>query len=148
MDKNLVIQNLNNNILYEIKKSSNNEINLFSITHIPINTLVIHNIPPITGYHFNKEEIKDLNPKIKNLCQQYFEPKDKNKIFIPQDPSILSKYYFPNYFLSHSDNPNVKNDGGNIVSIKNIKNGEKITIDFKQYYPTIYKKFKKTKKKK
>ena len=47
------------------------------------------------------EEIKTLNPEILKLCKKYFISKEKTKIFVPQDTSILSTYYLPTYFLNH-----------------------------------------------
>ena len=93
-----------------------------------------------------EKELKDLNPEIINLCKKYFQPKNKKKIFIPQDPNVLSSYYLPNYFVNHSNNPNVINNNGNIITIKNINKDEEITIDYKKYYPSLFKNFKKTNK--
>ena len=89
---------------------------------------------------------KGFNPEIKKICTKYFHPNEGEKIFIPHDPSILSTYYLPNYFLNHSKNPNVKSENGNIVSIKNIKKNEEITIDYQKYLPYLFKNIKKIKK--
>jgi hypothetical protein len=150
MDKNIIIQNLNNNILYQLKPSRIDGIGIHSITDIKENTVIIRNITPIPGSHCTEKEIKKLNPEIKKICAKYFHPKEGEKIFIPHDPSILSTYYLPNYFLNHSKNPNVKSENGNIVSIKNIKKNEEITIDYQKYLPYLFKDIKtqkKTKKK-
>ena len=146
MDRNLIIQNLNQKILYNLKPSKIEGIGIHSISDINENTVIIKNISPIIGYHYDKEEVKGLNPEILKLCKKYFISKEKNKIFVPQDPSILSTYYLPNYFLNHSENPNVKSENGNIISIKNIKKGEEMTINYKKYFPSLFRDIKKNKK--
>lgn len=150
MDKKNIIQNLNNNVFFQVKPSQIDGLGLYAIQNIQPNTQIITNLTPIIGYHFTKKELKNLNlnPEIIDLCQKYFQPKDKKKIFIPQDPNILSSYYLPNYFVNHSDNPNVISNKGNIITIKNIQKDEEITIDYKKYYPSLFKNFKKTKKNK
>jgi hypothetical protein len=150
MDKNQIIDNMNNTILYKLKPSKIHGIGLHSIKDIPANTIIIKNITPIIGYHYTKKEIQKLNPEIKTLCENYFNCKDDKTIFIPQDPSVLSSFYLPNYFLNHSNNPNVKNENHSIISIKNIKQNEEITINYEKYFSSLFKKlnFKKTHKKK
>ena len=43
MDKNIIIQNLNNNILYQLKPSRIDGIGIHSITDIKENTVIIRN---------------------------------------------------------------------------------------------------------
>ena len=148
MDKKSIIQNLNNNVFFQVKPSDTEGIGLYAVKNIQPHTQIITNVTPIVGYHFSKKELKDLNPEIINLCKKYFQPKDKKKIFIPQDPNVLSSYYLPNYFVNHSDNPNVINNNGNIITIRNIQKDEEITINYKKYYPSLFKNIKKTKKNK
>ena len=149
MDKKSIIQNLNNNVFFQVKPSQIDGLGLYAIKNIQPNVQIITNLTPIIGYHFSQMELKklNLNPEIISLCQKYFQPKDKKKIFIPQDPNVLSSYYLPNYFVNHSENPNVINSNGNIITIKNIEKDEEITIDYKKYYPSLFKNLKKTKKK-
>ena len=150
MDKNQIIDNMNNIVLYKLKPSKIHGIGLHSIKDISVNTIIIRNITPIIGYHYTKKEIQKLSHENRLLCEKYFNCKDDKTIFIPQDPSVLSSFYLPNYFLNHSNNPNVKNENGNIISIKNIKHNEEITINYEKYFPSLFKKlnFKKTHKKK
>merc|ERR1711988_1513242 len=146
-DKNTIINNLNNNVFFEIKKSNTQEAGLFAIKDIPKNSIIIKTASPIIGNHYTNKDLENLDKGIIELCQKYFEPKEKGKIFVPQDPSVLSLYFLPHYFLNHSKNSNVRSENGNIITTTNIKKGDKITINFKQYFPSIYQNLKKTQKK-
>ena len=84
MDKKNIIQNLNNNVFFQVKPSQIDGLGLYAIQNIQPNTQIITNLTPIIGYHFTKKELQDLNlnPAIIGLCQKYFQPKDKKKILM------------------------------------------------------------------
>jgi hypothetical protein len=148
MDKNTVINNLNTNVFFKIKKSNTEGVGLFAIKDIPQNLPIIKTASPIIGNHYTIEELQNLDPGIIELCQKYFEPKEQGKIFVPQDPSVISLYFLPHYFLNHSKKSNVRNENGNIITTKNIKKGEEIKIDYQKYCPNVFQNLKKTKKNK
>ena len=148
MDKNTIINNLNTNVFFKIKKSNIEGVGLFAIKDIPQNTSIIKTVSPIIGQHYTIEELEHLDTEIIELCQKYFEPKEQGKIFVPQDPSVISLYFLPNYFLNHSKKSNVRNENGNIITTQNIKKGEEIKINYQNSYPNIFQNLKKTKKNK
>ena len=146
MDKNTIINNLNNNIFFQVKRSKIEGVGLFAIKNISSNTKIINNNNTIIGNHFTKEELTNLDSEIIEICQKYFQPKEKGKIFVPQDPSVISLYYLPHYFLNHSKKSNVRNENGNIITTQNIKKGEEIKINYESHFPDIFKNLKNTKK--
>ena len=56
MDKNTIINNLNNNVFFEIKKSNTQEAGLFAIKDIPKNSIIIKTASPIIGNHYTNKE--------------------------------------------------------------------------------------------
>jgi hypothetical protein len=140
MDNKILIDKLNNTILYKIQPSDIDGIGIFSITTIPNQKVIIPNHGPTIGKFYSENELKKLNPEIKNICKKYFcSTNNKKQIFIPDDLNIMSNYLFSKYFINHSSNPNTSIYNGNIISIKEISNGEEITLDYETNLPSLFK---------
>jgi len=148
MDQNNLFENLNKKILFKLKPSKLHGVGLHAIQDIDQNTIIIPNSTPIVGKHYDHHELKNLNSDIIELCKNYYEPQQKDKIFVPNEPSSLLNYFYPKYFINHSKNPNSFNLNGNIISTKKIKKNEEITVNYHSHYPQMYKKMKSKKKKK
>lgn len=144
-----IIDNLNKTVYYQIKPSNINGVGLFSIKEIPSHTIIINNLQKINGIYIDKEEATKLNSEVLSICQTYFSPLEPNKIFIPSDPNYISNFYLSKYFINHSKKPNCINREGNVITIRNIKKNEELTLDYDVVFPELYKKLpnKRTKKK-
>lgn len=149
MDKHNIINHLNKNIFFKLKPSKIHGIGLFAIQDIPTGTIIINNLQKINGIYLTKEESKQLNPEILNLCEQYFSDNKQDEFFIPTDPNYISTFYLSKYFINHTQHGNCHNQDGNIITIKPIKKNQEITLNYKLHYHKLYSKLnKKTKKKK
>jgi SET domain-containing protein len=133
MNRKQILKNLKNDIYCRLKRSPIHGIGVFAIRNIP------KGIEPFKGckvkrwYGFMESELKDLNPSVKKMVHDFFDVQE-GKIWIPDfGLNGIDILFFPN----HSKKPNLKamefKNKFTFITIKEIKAGEELTVDYSTY---------------
>ena len=114
------------NISARIQKSDISGVGLFAIKDIPKNTIVF----PVNKFSTKKYKKNYLrNQGITNEVINIFDDywcSNSDEITVHDQTYDL----YPSFFINHSDNPNIINDGTNWVTLTNIKKGDELLEDY------------------
>lgn len=113
---------------YRVAPSKTHGVGLIAIADIPKGTEILKDRQEVSGNYYSKEELKDINPEFIKLMSDYWCLSDDKKVFIPNNPHLLS----PVNFINHSNNPNIKFNGSHFITLKEIKKGEEIFEDYNE----------------
>jgi SET domain-containing protein len=130
MNKEELLQELNNNIYVMLRPSPIEGIGVFAIQDIPKGCRDMFSKPDAADkwITLSKKEVNTLPPHSKFLIENYCLYDEEN-------------YFVPDYgfkkmdlvlFLNHSDEPNVVsiNDGDYFEALRDIKAGEELLVDY------------------
>lgn len=106
-----------------------------------IGVIAIRDIPkgmnPFQGIHEQKweeiktKELKGLNKEVLRMINDFLVIEKNNTVMIPEYGMNGMDISF---FLNHSRKPNMKTiDGNTFITIKKIKKGEEVTVDYATY---------------
>ena len=131
MNKKQLLKNLKNETYCRLKQSPIQGVGVFAIRDIP------KGIDPFKGcskerwYGFAEKELKNIHPEVKKMIHDLCASQ-KQKIWIP-DFGLNSIGI--SYFVNSSEKPNLKalKDGEKFITIREIKTGEELTVDYSTY---------------
>jgi len=131
MNKKQLLENLKNDIYCRLKTSSIHGVGVFAIRNIP------KGIDPFKGCEierwigFKESELKDLRPEVKKMVYD-LSAFQKGKVWIP---NFGLNSIGTSYFVNSSKKPNLKalKDGEKFITIRHIKAGEELTVDYRTY---------------
>jgi len=130
MNKNELLQELNNNIWVVLKPSPIEGIGVFALRDIPKGCREMFSKPdPAESWiSLSKAEVEALPPHSKWMVENYCLYDDE-QYFVPADGF---KKMDLSYFLNHSDTPNTISidDGDYFETTRDVAEGEELLIDY------------------
>lgn len=95
---------------------------VFSRHTVPEGTLVW--VPhPVIDREFTKQDLRDLPPHVVKLIERHSE-------YLP-DKKIFRLSADGGYFMNHSDQPSLRDDGDKMFASKDIQPGEELSCDYR-----------------
>ncbi|MCC6842263.1 MAG: SET domain-containing protein [Saprospiraceae bacterium] len=128
MPKSVLINELLHHTYVRLRPSSIHGIGVFAIRNIPKGCQNLFSKNPGDWVELSKTEVEALPSASRDLVETYCLF-DREKYYIPANGF---KEMDLSLFLNHADNPNVRsvNDGAFFEAIRDIEEGEEITIDY------------------
>jgi len=125
------IDYLNNTVFATLRPSPIEGVGVFAIRDIPKGTEITeytaHNIGTQKVYSLTRDELKELRPEILTLILDRMVYPKGIKLFSFHSPN--SNYTLTS-FCNYSEKPNFDSK----VTLRDIKEGEELLIDFTKYY--------------
>ena len=115
-------------------KPGKHGVGVFAIRDIPSNINPFLNCRRVKWLKFKEKEIEKLPNEIVEMIRQFYGT-DKNHYYIPYHGLNGNDISF---YLNHSDKPNIsadKKDTQVFKTLKTIKKGEELFIDYRNYDP-------------
>lgn len=133
--KSKLIENLKNTYC-KLKPSAKNGVGVFAIIDIQKGTNLFKGINQQKWYKINSSELKDFDREILKMISDFFVIEKKGEVQIPEYGLNGMDISF---FLNHSKNPNAKttDDGNTFITLRKIKKGEEITVNYGTYDNTV-----------
>lgn len=129
MNKQELLKNLKENTYCRLGPSEIHRVGVFAIRDIPKGINPFIGTPQYNYIEFDKEELTDLDPNVKDMINAYFILED-GKIQIP-DCGLNGIDI--SFFANHSDNPNIKTtDSETFTTLREIKVGEELTFNYNE----------------
>ncbi len=130
--KNKLLDNLRHT--YCRLKKSRHGVGVFAIVDIPKNTNPFLNCKKVRWFKFKKDEIASLPKEVAQMIKEFYGS-DNGYHYIPNHGLNGNDISF---FLNHSLSPNTAsdpNDSKIFKTTRNIKQGEELFINYKEYDP-------------
>jgi len=114
------------NVSARVQRSDISGVGLFAIKDLPKNTIVfpVNNFT-VKTYKKNYVRSQGVTNDVINMFDDYW-CSNSDEISVHDD----SYHLYPSFFLNHSRNPNIINDGTNWVTLTNIKKGDELLEDY------------------
>jgi len=114
------------NISARVEKSDISGVGLFAIKDIPKNTIVFP-VNKFSTQTYKKNYLRNqgVTNDVINMFDDYW-CSNSDEIMVHDD----SYHLYPSFFINHSSNPNIINDGANWVTLTNIKKGDELLEDY------------------
>ena len=116
------------NVYARIKPSTLGGVGVFAIRDINKDTLLFQNKYVNYGHFYSKNELSSIDKNVVDMMEDYWCYNNNKKVFIPDNPDILT----PANFLNHSSTPNIKPFKNGYISTKFIKKGEELLEDYNE----------------
>lgn len=115
-----------------IQPSAISGVGVFAIRDIPANVDLFVGQKNQKWLRYKIEELKKLDKAILEMTDAFFVIEKDKTVLIPE---LGLNGMDMSFYLNHSKNPNAKTiDGGLIfISLRKIKKGEEITVDYASY---------------
>ncbi|OGY44095.1 MAG: hypothetical protein A2729_00935 [Candidatus Buchananbacteria bacterium RIFCSPHIGHO2_01_FULL_39_14] len=115
-----------------LRPSKISGIGVFAVRTIPAGTKLFPGVKRQAWYRFSAEEFASCDLAIKTMIDDFLVVEKDGTVLVPRfgfDGMDLS------FFLNHSKKPNVKtiDVGFNFVTLRKIKRGEELTVDYGTY---------------
>jgi SET domain-containing protein len=129
--QNRILHNLKNTYC-RIQPSAIHGIGVFAIRDIPKNTNPFKGIKRQKWAEINNNELKDADKNILKMINDFYVVEKDGTVEVNE--TGLNGMNI-SYLLNTSNNPNVKriNGGHNAITLRRIKKGEEVTIDYGTY---------------
>jgi SET domain-containing protein len=128
-----IIKDLEDNIYCRLRPSKIQGVGVFAIKKIPKGTKIFEGVRKIKFINISPKIIfqnKKINPAVKKMVKDFFVIFEK-ELYLPN--CSLNKIDI-SFYVNHSENPNIAaKDGEIFFAIRNIKKGEEITANYKEY---------------
>ena len=107
-------------------------IGIFAIRTIPKNTNPFYGVKKHRWQKIKLSEFKNLDKSVKKMISDFFAMDGENNFLIPECGLNCIDISF---FLNTSKKPNIKtmDEGTNFISLREIKKGEELTVDYGTY---------------
>jgi SET domain-containing protein len=128
MTKEDLLHELSNNTWIMIKPSGTHGIGVFAVKDIPKGCREMFSKAMGEWATISRKEIDELPPHAKDIVENYCLYDEEN-YFVP---ALGFKMMDLSLFINHSDTPNIisVNDGEYFETIKEIKKGEELFVDY------------------
>lgn len=132
MTKKQLIKHLQENIYCRIRPSKIHGVGVFAIKNIPKGTNIFKGSCNHKLISLTEKDIKTLNPEVKKIIKDFFISRN-GKVSVP---TCALNGIDISYYLNYSKTPNIKasTNGELLVSKRNIKKNEELTIDYEKDY--------------
>jgi len=131
MNKEELFRDLKETTYCRLMPSKLGGVGVFAIKRIPKGTWPFKTCKPFSYFRIPKEEIKALPKAIGEYVMDMFACDDKYYFVSRQGMNNLDI----SYFVNHSKKPNlsVKYEPENFYTLRDIKPGEELTVDYQEY---------------
>lgn len=117
------------NTYCRIRHSDISGVGVFAIRGIPKNTNIFFGVKNECWMNFKLADFKGMHKEVIKMIDDFFVTSEKGIIEVP---SCGLNGINISFFLNHSLKPNVKtiDCGENFITIRKIKKGEELTVDY------------------
>ncbi len=129
MNKKQLLKHLREEVYCRVKPSPIHGVGLFALRDIPKGTDPFVNSLSDEYVELTQEEMDTLDPQVRKLVHDMSSLED--------DKYYVHAYGFniihPLFFINHSKSPNTKTKGLRYITIRKIKKGEELTVDYETF---------------
>jgi len=132
MNKKQLLENLKNDIYCRLKPSPIHGVGVFAIRNIQKGIDPFKGCKVVRWYGFNEKELKNLHPAVKKMVYDLLSLQ-KGKIWVPD---FGMNGVDISFFVNSSKKPNLKaveDKNFRFITLREIKKGEELTVNYSTY---------------